>query len=148
MPATTPLSFIERDFLRTRMMYPKTINSNPEFESSMDAINGITDGDATITALRTTIALMQAFEVKLNANYTKMLTSEVVGEVKINAVAQDYYWRWVTGPAFVTDLETHLSMKAAGNYYAPQKPNTRAGRVNRRTGSINFNPNQRFFRGR
>jgi|SRR5580692_4088634 hypothetical protein len=119
-----PFTFQERDYLRTLFGYPILFSSsNARFENTLNAIDGLYsfDNGATQAAIRTVIASIQALEVTLANLQNLMLSTEVEGKVKVDAIRQDIYQRTVTGPALINQISVRFSMLPATDYFARVK---------------------------
>lgn len=115
-----PWSFSERDYLRTLMGYPILFSSsNAVFENVLNSLDGLyaLDGGATQAAMRTVISEIEGVEVQLQNLQNLMLSTEVEGKVKVDAIRNDIYLRQMVRPALVRQLAIRMSMWPAGNYF-------------------------------
>lgn len=124
MTNPNPFSGAERDYLRALFGSSKLFSSsNSQFENVLNSINGLyddpTDGGATQAAIRVTLAKLAAIEVQLVNLSNLMLGTEVVGKVKVNAMKNDYYLRFIQGPALITQIANRLSFPPLIAYFSP-----------------------------
>jgi hypothetical protein len=136
MTNPTPFTGVERDYLRALFGSSKLFTSaNSQFENILNSINGLyddpTDGGATQAAIRAALTKIQAVETQLGILSTLMLSSEVVGEVKINAIKNDYYIRFVVGPSLITQIANRISFPPLIAYFSPASISSAGASVHR-----------------
>lgn len=116
-----PFTPTERDYLRTIMGYPILFSSsNAVFENVLNSIDGLysLDGGATQSAIRVVMANLQTLEQNLLNLQNLMLSTEVEGKVKVDAIRDDLYQRSIVGPALINQISVRLSMYPAIDYFA------------------------------
>lgn len=112
---------VQKDQIRTYMGMPRLFaQSNAVLENAIEAIQNLVsiDGGATETAMKTTLTKLAALESTLDANSTLMLATEVMDEVKFDAIRNDAGLRMV-GRALIHQLSTRLSMMPQEDYFGP-----------------------------
>jgi archaellum component FlaF (FlaF/FlaG flagellin family) len=119
-----PFSPAERDYLRALFGSSYLFSSsNSQFENVLNSIDGLydvpSDMGATQAAIRTTLSKIENVETQLTNLTNLMLGSEVEGKVKINAVKNDVYLRFVVGPALITQISNRLSFPPLIAYFNP-----------------------------
>jgi hypothetical protein len=116
-----PFSPTERDYLRAIMGYPILFSSsNAVFENVMNSIDGLysLDGGATQTAIRSNMAFCQAVEAQIVNLQNLMLSSEITNEIKIDAIRNEAYLRFVVGPNYINKIAIRFSMWPSQAYFA------------------------------
>lgn len=119
-----PFSPAERDYLRSLFGSSYLFSSsNSQFENVLNSIDGLydvpSDMGATQAAIRTTLSKIENVETQLTNLTNLMLGSEVEGKVKINAIKNDVYLRFVVGPALITQISNRLSFPPLIAYFNP-----------------------------
>jgi hypothetical protein len=119
-----PWSGSERDYLRALFGSSKLFSSsNSQFENLLNSINGLyddpTDQGATQAAIRVVMAKIQNVETQLTNLTNLMLGTEVVDRVKVNAIRNDYYLRFIVGPALITQIANRISFNPLIQYFSP-----------------------------
>ena len=114
----------ERDKLRALFGSSKLFSSsNSQFENVLNAIDGLindpVDLGATQAAIRVSMAAIATVETQLANNSNLMLASEIEGKVKINAMKNDYYLRFIFGPALITQIANRISFNPLIKYFSP-----------------------------
>ncbi len=139
MTNPNPFTPSERDYLRALFGSSKLFtSSNTQFENILNSINGLyddpTDQGATQAAIRVTLGKITTLETQLATLSTLMLSSEVVGEVKINAIKNDYYLRFVVGPALITQIANRISFPPLIPYFSPAEVSSAGASVHKQVG--------------
>lgn len=119
-----PFTPAERDYLRALFGSSKLFtSSNTQFENILNSIDGLysdpTDLGATQAAIRVTLGKITNVETQLTNLTNLMLGTEVDGEVKVNAIKNDYYLRFVVGPALITQIANRISFPPLIAYFNP-----------------------------
>jgi hypothetical protein len=134
-----PFTPSERDYLRALFGSSKLFTSaNTQFENILNSIDGLysdpTDQGATQAAIRVTLGKLSTLETQLSTLSTLMLSSEVIGEVKINAIKNDYYLRFVVGPALITQIANRISFPPLIPYFSPADISSAGASVHKQVG--------------
>lgn len=132
----SPFSPFERDYLRALFGSSKLFtSSNSQFEGILNSIDGLysdpTDQGATQTAIRVTLAKLEALETQLTNLIPLMLSTEVEGKVKTQAVKNDYYLRFVVGPSLINQIATRISFPPLIPYFSPSEISSAGASVHR-----------------
>lgn len=119
-----PFTPQERDYLRALFGSSKLFtSSNSQFENILNSIDGLysdpTDQGATQAAIRVTLTKLEAVETQLSILTNLMLGTEVEGAVKVNAIKNDAYLRFVVGPALITQIQNRISFPPLIAYFSP-----------------------------
>lgn len=120
----SPFTPAERDKLRALFGSSKLFtSSNSQFENVLNSINGLyddpTDIGATQAAIRITLGKIATIETQLDNLSNLMLGSMVEGKIKVNAIRNDYYLRFVFGPALITQIANRISFNPLIAYFSP-----------------------------
>ena len=139
MTNPTPFTPQERDYLRALFGSSKLFaSSNSQFENILNSIDGLysdpTDQGATQAAIRVTLAKLQALEVQLTNLTYLMLSTEVEGRAKINAVKNDYYFRFIVGPSLITQIANRISFPPLIPYFSPADISSAGASVHKQVG--------------
>jgi hypothetical protein len=116
-----PFSPTERDYLRAIMGYPILFSSaNAVFENVLNSIDGLysLDGGATQTAIRQQMANCQGVEAQILNLQNLMLSSEITNEIKIDAIRNEAYLRYIVGPNYINKIAIRLSMWPSVAYFS------------------------------
>lgn len=111
----------QKDQIRTYMCMPRLFSqSNSVLENAIAAIENLVsiDGGATETAMKAVLVKLAAVEVALDANSNLMLATEVMDEVRFDAIRNDAGIRMV-GRGLIHQLTIRLSMMAQEDYFGP-----------------------------
>lgn len=111
---------VQKDQIRTYMGMPRLFaQSNAVLENAMSAIENLStlDGGATETAVKTALTNIASIEAQILANSTLMLATEVMDEVKFDAIRNDAGLRKV-GRSYIHQLSIRLSMMPQEDYFA------------------------------
>lgn len=132
----TPWLPAERDYLRALFGSSKLFtSSNTQFENILNSIDGLysdpTDQGATQAAIRVSLGKISVVEIQLTNLTNLMLSSEVEGKVKINAIKNDYYLRFVVGPALITQIANRISFPPLIPYFSPSEISSAGASVHR-----------------
>lgn len=124
MTNPNPWTPAERDYLRALFGSSKLFtSSNTQFENILNSIDGLysdpTDQGATQAAIRVTLGKLSTVETQLSNLTNLMLGTEVDGEVKVNAIKNDHYLRFVVGPALITQIANRISFPPLIPYFSP-----------------------------
>jgi hypothetical protein len=118
-----PWTPAEEDKLRALFGSSKLFSSsNSQFENILASINGLYDTDdagATQAAIRSTLTQIAALEVQLQNLIPLMLSSEVESKIKVNAIKNDNYLRFVVGPALINQIAVRISFPPLIPYFSP-----------------------------
>lgn len=119
-----PFTPAERDYLRALFGSSKLFTSaNSQFENILNSIDGLysdpTDQGATQAAIRVSLGKITNVETQLTNLTNLMLGTEVDSEVKVNAIKNDYYLRFVVGPALITQIANRISFPPLIAYFSP-----------------------------
>jgi hypothetical protein len=131
-----PFTPQERDYLRALFGSSKLFtSSNSQFENIMNSIDGLysdpTDMGATQAAIRVTLGKLENVETQLTNLTNLMLSSEVEGKIKVNAIKNDYYLRFVVGPALITQIANRISFPPLIPYFSPADISSAGASVHR-----------------
>lgn len=131
-----PFTGAERDYLRALFGSSKLFSSsNSQFENILFSIDGLysdpTDMGATQAAIRVSMSKLQAIEVQLTNLTNLMLSSEVEGKIKVDAIKNDYYLRFVAGPALITQIANRISFLPLIPYFSPPEISSAGAAVHR-----------------
>lgn len=134
-----PFTPAERDFLRALFGSSKLFTSaNSQFENILNSINGLyddpTDQGATQAAIRVTLGKITNVETQLTNLSNLMLGTEVDSEVKVNAIRNDYYLRFVVGPALITQIANRISFPPLIAYFSPAEVSSAGASVHKQIG--------------
>jgi hypothetical protein len=134
-----PFTGTERDYLRALFGSSRLFSSmNTQFENILTSIDGLyddpTDMGATQAAIRVTMGKLMNVETQLTVLSNLMLASEVTGEVKINAIKNDYYIRFVVGPALITQISNRISFPPLIPYFSPPDISSAGASVHKQIG--------------
>ena len=111
-------SNVQRDQIRTYMGMPKLFSqANAVLENAMDAIDGIADGGATEGAMVAVLNNLQAIDAQILANSNLMLATEVMDEVKFDAIRADLGLRKM-GRYLINQIAIPLSMPPAVDFFS------------------------------
>lgn len=129
----------ERDYLRALFGSSKLFtSSNTQFENILNSIDGLysdpTDQGATQQAIRVTLGKLQYMEVQLSNLSNLMLGLEVEGKIKVNAIRNDYYLRFVVGPALITQIANRISFPPLIPYFSPAEVSSAGASVHKQVG--------------
>lgn len=111
----------QRAQIRLYMGMPKLFSqSNPVLESAMDALDGLVnqDGGATQARMITALQQLDAINTQLIANSKLMLATEVMDEVKFDAIRNDAGIRKM-GRYLIQQIAIPLSMNPAVDFFGP-----------------------------
>lgn len=136
MTNPSPWTPAERDYLRALFGSSKLFtSSNTQFENILNSINGLyddpTDQGATQAAIRVTLGKLGNIESQLTILTNLMLGTEVEGAVKVNAIKNDYYLRFVVGPALITQISNRISFTPLIPYFSPPEISSAGSSVHR-----------------
>lgn len=136
MTNPNPFTPSELDYLRALFGSSKLFtSSNSQFENILFSINGLyddpTDQGATQAAIRVTLSKLEAVEVQLTNLTNLMLGSEVEGKVKVNAIKNDYYLRFIVGPSLITQIANRISFPPLIPYFSPADISSAGASVHR-----------------
>lgn len=92
-------------------------SSNAIFENVLNTIQGTIDDGSTFNLTLSILATLQQLDVQIINNSRLMLATEVMDEVKFDAIRNDAGLRKI-GRAYVRQLATIFSMLPAQDYYA------------------------------
>ena len=139
MTNPNPFTPSERDYLRALFGSSKLFtSSNTQFENILNSINGLyddpTDMGATQAAIRASMGQIQAVEVQLTNLIPLMLSTEVEGKVKTQAIKNDYYLRFVVGPALITQIANRISFPPLIPYFSPAEISSAGASVHKQVG--------------
>lgn len=134
-----PWSPSERDYLRALFGSSKLFTSaNTQFENILSSIDGLysdpTDQGATQAAIRVTLGKLATVESQLSILTNLMLGTEVEGAVKVNAIKNDYYLRFVVGPALITQIANRISFPPLIPYFSPAEISSAGASVHKQIG--------------
>jgi hypothetical protein len=134
-----PFTGAERDYLRALFGSSKLFTSaNSQFENILNSINGLyddpTDGGATQAAIRVTLGKISALEVQLTNLTNLMLGTEVEGKVKVNAIKNDFYIRYVVAPALITQIANRISFPPLIAYFSQADISSAGASVHKQVG--------------
>ena len=135
----TPFTPSERDYLRALFGSSKLFtSSNTQFENILNSIDGLysdpTDMGATQAAIRVTLGKLENLETQLTNLSNLMLATEVDNEVKVNAIKNDYYLRFVVGPALITQIANRISFPPLIPYFSPAEVSSAGASVHKQIG--------------
>jgi hypothetical protein len=139
MTNPNPFTPSERDYLRALFGSSKLFtSSNSQFENILNSINGLyddpTDQGATQAAIRVTLGKLQYVETQLTNLTNLMLGLEVDGAIKVNAIKNDYYLRFVVGPAYITQIANRISFPPLITYFSPAEVSSAGASVHKQIG--------------
>jgi hypothetical protein len=134
-----PFTPQERDYLRALFGSSKLFtSSNSQFENILNSINGLyddpTDQGATQAAIRVTLSKLENVETQLTNLTNLMLSTEIEGKVKVNAIKNDYYLRFVVGPALITQIANRISFPPLIPYFSPADISSAGASVHKQVG--------------
>ena len=95
-----------------------TIGTNNVFENTLNSVDSITDGGATVALIITALTNIQTVETQIQANSQLFLASDVTGEVKVDAARADAMLRKV-GSAYINQLAIPLGIRPVARYFYP-----------------------------
>jgi hypothetical protein len=131
-----PFTPSERDYLRALFGSSKLFtSSNTQFENILNSIDGLysdpTDMGATQAAIRVTLGKLEALEVQLTNLTNLMLGYEVGDSIKVNAIKNDYYLRFIVGPGLITQIANRISFPPLIPYFSPAEISSAGASVHR-----------------
>jgi len=120
----TPFTPQEKDLCRTYMLVPRAF-ATPHallegiFEAIDGMINNPDDMGQTQQSIRYVLYRLVSIENRIEQYENLTLSSEVEGEVQIDAIRSLAMDREVNGPALLTQLASRLAFNPDGNYFDP-----------------------------
>ena len=136
MTNPAPFTGAERDKLRALFGSSKLFTSaNSQFENILNSINGLyddpSDQGATQSAIRVSLSKIVDVETQLTNLTNLMLSSEVEGKIKVNAIKNDHYLRFVVGPALIQQIALRISFPPLLPYFSPAEISSAGASVHR-----------------
>jgi hypothetical protein len=129
--AEPPFSFQELDMMRTFMLMPKLFSTpGALIEGVFSSLNGLvtnpTDMGFTLFAIRQVLYNLNQLEFQLAYldHAPLMGTVKIEGKIVTDPVATAFMFRYVDGPALITQLASRLAFTPIGNYFAPSQVDT------------------------